>query len=87
MSKWSRAPGQLLENHWVINFSDIFVPVPIFANFCKSGVHCAFLSIVLCIKYIQSNFEVPGVLRSISMGLIPTVLIKHRGVYFHLYIL
>ena len=35
----------------------------------------SFPSTLLCSKYLQSNFEVPGPLRSLSLGLIPTVLI------------
>ena len=34
----------------------------------------SFLSILLCSKYLQSNFEFPGPLRSLSLGLIPTVI-------------
>ena len=55
----------------LFNFSAIFVPVP----FCELvRIWSSFLSILLCSNYIQSNFEVPCPLRSISLGLIPTVL-------------
>ena len=42
--------------------------------FALVPIWSSFLSILLCSKYLQSNFEVPGPLRSISLGLIPTVL-------------
>ena len=39
----------------------------------------SFPSILFCSKYLQSNFEVPGLLRSLSLGLIPTVLRMYSG--------
>ena len=43
--------------------------------FCELvPIWSSFLSILLCSKYLQSNFEVPGPSHSISLGLIPTVL-------------
>ena len=34
--------------------------------------------ILLCSKYLQSNFEVPGPCGSLSLGLIPTVLVRQK---------
>ena len=57
----------------LFNFSDIFVPMP----FCQLvRIWSLFLSILLAQKYLQPNFEVQGVSGSLSLGLIPTVLIE-----------
>ena len=87
MAKWSKASGQSSGGLWVenraenrsfflsnfsklFNYSAIFVPVP----FCELvRIWSSFLSILLCSKYLQSNFEVPGPCGSLSLGLIPTV--------------
>ena len=54
----------------MFNFSAIFVPVPL----CKLlRTWSSFLSILLCSKYLQSNFEVPGPCGSLSWGLSFTV--------------
>ena len=55
----------------MFNFSAIFIPVPFWE---LVRIWSSFLSILLCSKYLQSNFEVPGPLRSLSLGLIPTVI-------------
>ena len=88
MVKRSRSSGQSSGGLWVenkaeiwffflsnfsklFNFSAIFVPVP----FCELvRIWSSFLSILLCSKYLQSNFEVPGPLRSLSWGLTYTVI-------------
>ena len=55
----------------MFNFSAIFVPV----SFCEFlRIWSSFLSILLASKYLQPNFEVRGVLRSLSTGLIHTVI-------------
>ena len=57
----------------LVNLSVIFVPVPL----CKQmRTWSSFLSILLYSKYLQSNFEVPGPLRSLSWGVSFTVLIQ-----------
>ena len=55
----------------LVNLSVIFVPVPLCKQMRTWG---SFLSILLYLKYLQSNFEVPGPLRSLSWGLSFTVL-------------
>ena len=84
MAKWSQASGQSARGLWgknraeiclflsnLFNFSAIFVLVP----FCELvRIWSSFLSILFCSKYFQSNFEVPALSRSLSLGLIPTVL-------------
>ena len=78
MSKW---PRHLASYHKVtglstrvnlIFFSAMFVPVP-FCEFLR--IWSSFLSRLLCSKYLQSNFDVPGSLRSLSTGLTSTVLV------------
>ena len=55
----------------LFNFSAIFVSV----TFCDFFKICnSFLSIQLYSKYLQSNLEVPNILRSLSSPLTPTVL-------------
>ena len=85
-AKWSKASGESsgglrVENRAevgfffkvfkIVQFFSQFIPVP----FCELvRIWSSFLSILLCSNYLQYNFEVPGPLRSISLGLIPTVL-------------
>ena len=60
----------------LVNLSVIFVPVPL----CKQmRTWSSFLSILLYSKYLQSNFEVPGPLRSLSWGVSFTVLDQVRN--------
>ena len=55
----------------LFNFSVIFAPVPL----CKFlQIWSSFLSTLLCSKYLQSNFKVPGPLWSLSWDLSFTVL-------------
>ena len=54
-------------------FSAMFVPVP-FGEFLR--IWSLSLSILLALKYLQPNFEVRSMLRSLSMGLISTVLLQ-----------
>ena len=61
------------------NFSAIFVPVP-FCEFLQ--IWSSFLSIQLASKYLQPNFEIQGVLRSLSTALIPTVLLEGLFLYY-----
>ena len=62
MDKWSKASGQSSGGLWVENRAELV------------RIWSSFLSILLCFKYLQSNFEVPGPCKSFSVGLIPTVL-------------
>ena len=60
----------------LFNFSAIFVPVP----FCQLvRIWSLFLSILFPSKYLQPNFEVRWVSGSLSLGLIPTVLLRHHS--------
>ena len=59
--------------NWSIFQSFLFLCF--YANFCKSGVHSYQLYCVQTSKYPQSNFEIPGSLRSLSWGLIIIVLL------------
>ena len=48
--------------------------------YCRFGRISIFL--IETSEYLQSNFEVPGPLRSLSLGLIPTVL-SNPCIYYH----
>ena len=52
-----------------------FLFLCLFVNQCQSGVH-SYQFYYVPSTYLQSNVEVPGPLRSLSLGLIPTVLYR-----------
>ena len=76
-SRFAKICIKAQEQKWPIfsvklfNFSVIFAPVPL----CKFlQIWSSFLSTLLCSKYLQSNFKVPGPLWSLSWKLSFTVL-------------
>ena len=71
MRIWAQGSSLFIFSFKFSNFSTIFVPV-LFCNFLR--IWNSFLLISLASKYLQPNFEVWGVLRSLSTGLIPTVI-------------
>ena len=66
--------SKVVADHKSPNKMAIIVPVP-FSEFVL--IWSPFLSILLCSKYLQSNFKVPGPCHSLSLGLIPTVQFIH----------
>ena len=67
----------------MIFFFQIFQNCSIFSAICVPVPSCelvqilsSFLSILLSSKYLQSNFEVPGPCKSLSIGLIHTVPVR-----------
>ena len=71
MRIWAQSSSLFVFSFKFSKFSTIFVPV-LFCNFLR--IWNSFLLISLASKYLQPNFKVWGVLRSLSTELISTVL-------------